>query len=145
VGKNSYIVWLAEDNVDDRILLERNFQKSEVSYVLKCFGDGEDLLEFTRKTAIVSKDLHPDVILLDVNMPRLNGLETLRALKNLPIFSKIPTFMVTSSHREDEIYNAQSYGANGFINKSSRFPFQTLADYAMAARYKPDIWFHALD
>lgn len=106
------LILYAEDDSDDRFIFENSFEpyKNEVKILL--FNDGLDLITFLR-TSIEEK---PCLIVLDINMPRLDGKDALRVLRALPQYSAIPVVLLTTSSSPKDKFFAQHFNA-GFITK----------------------------
>ncbi len=115
-------ILLADDDADDRLMaceaINRSFSQLEVS--LRCVEDGEELLECLRgrgRYASVETTRYPDIILLDLNMPRKNGLEALREIKSDEQLRHIPVIILTTSKEQEDIYRTYDLGVNSFISK----------------------------
>jgi CheY-like chemotaxis protein len=130
-------ILLADDDADDRLLmqealLEANFPKENLSFV----EDGVDLMDrlFSRgRYANVEKSL-PDLILLDLNMPRKDGRQALKEIKSSPTLRHIPVVVFTTSTLPEDIYQSYDLGANSYITKPQSFEglestLQTLKHY----------------
>lgn len=109
----SYCVFVADDDEDDRFLLQLAFQQQSPHSVVVFAVDGLDLL-----SALAESHRHPRLIVLDLNMPRLNGLETLEALRRMEVYRVTPIVILTTS--SDAFYRQQAYdlGANDYLVKS---------------------------
>lgn len=80
--------------------------------------DGEEALDYLYKRGKFSNDKgNPAIILLDIKMPKLNGIEVLRHIRSNPKFRFIPVIMVTSSHEEKDLVESYKLGANSFVVK----------------------------
>ncbi len=118
-----YIV-LVEDNPDDAALTMRAFGKSKLITEVKVFADGVEALEFLHGTGrYAGRDtgLVPEVILLDVKLPRLDGLEVLAQLRAHPATKLVPVVMLTTSQEQDDLVKSYSLGANSYIRKPVDF------------------------
>ncbi|MCK8493985.1 MULTISPECIES: response regulator [Spirosoma] len=105
-------VWIVDDDTDDQYLFEIAFKRLVPPVEIKLLDDGEELIPALMQTS----DL-PNLIILDLNMPRLNGFETLKQLRQTPPYQHVPVIVLTtSSHREDQ-EKAARLGANGFLTK----------------------------
>jgi two-component system, response regulator len=115
---------MAEDDEDDRLLAEEAFQEARLGVELDFVGDGVELLDYLkRRGAHAAKaDLPlPAIILLDLNMPKLDGRETLEALKADPALREIQVVVLTTSKAEVDIFRTYDLGANSFITKPVTF------------------------
>lgn len=108
----SYCVFVADDDEDDRFLLRLAFQQQSPQSLVLFAVDGLDLL-----SALAESPLHPCLIILDLNMPRLNGLEALEALRQVETYRETPIVILTTSG--DALYRQQAYdlGANDYLVK----------------------------
>src|ERR1044072_6451615 len=97
---------LAEDDPDDRLLTREALEKTRLASDLRCVEDGEELLDYLRrrgKFADPSQSPRPGLILLDLNMPRKDGREALREIKNDPKLRAIPIVILTTSKSDDDV------------------------------------------
>ena len=106
------LIIYAEDDADDRFIFENSFlpYASEVS--LKLFNDGLELVSFLK----TSTEEKPCLIVLDINMPLLDGKDALRILRGLPDYSRSPVVLLTTSSSPVDRYFAQHFQA-GFVTK----------------------------
>lgn len=107
---------LVDDNNLDIDLFQRALQKTNANIKLDTAKGGEQALEYIRKWE--SGSALPVVILLDLKMPKINGLEVLHALKSHPRFKTIPVVVLTSSNEMSDIRKAYELGVNSYIMKS---------------------------
>jgi CheY-like chemotaxis protein len=129
-------IWAAEDDDDDRRFLQRAFHQQGVLTPIRFLNDGEELLLALQKagSSPPQSPAHPSLILLDLNMPRMNGREALGAIRAHPSWRCIPVVVLTTSSSSDDISASYQNGANSFITKP--FGYQemlkiagTLSDY----------------
>ncbi len=111
-------IFIAEDDSDDYSLLEEAFMEIAPDLRLHWSRDGEELIASLRK---LDKDELPVKIILDYNMPRLNGLETLKLLNSSREYQEIPKIIYTSGQFDGYKSEALAAGANGFFEKSTSF------------------------
>ncbi|CAN5535353.1 response regulator [soil metagenome] len=105
-------VWLVDDDEDDQRLICSAFLEGDPSIQIRTLNDGEELLP-----ALVNCPKLPLLILLDINMPRQNGFETLTELRNIPAFSDLPVIMLTTSSADEDRQRSLALGANQFLTK----------------------------
>jgi CheY-like chemotaxis protein len=133
----------AEDDPEDRLLMKEAWAESRVANELHFVEDGEDLLDFLNrrgKYTHLAQDPLPGMILLDLNMPRMDGREALQHLKADPRFCSIPTVVLTTSKAEEDIVRAYTLGVNSFIVKP--VTFQSLVELTLTfSRY----WFEIVE
>jgi two-component system, response regulator len=117
-------ILLAEDDPDDRYLISEALDESQVGVELFIVDDGEALLEYLNrqgKFADTEQWPLPRLILLDLNMPRLDGREALKAIKESPEFRRIPVVVLTTSNAEEDIHRTYDLGISGYITKPVSF------------------------
>lgn len=116
-------ILMADDDADDRELAREALAESRVLNELHSVNDGAELLEFLRHEGRYADEdaPRPDLILLDLNMPKLDGREALGALKNDPKFRSIPVVILTTSRAEEDVVRSYDLGANSFISKPVTF------------------------
>jgi two-component system, response regulator len=125
--KNGYkqiVVLLVEDNDDEAELAIRELKKNNLANDLLRVNDGEEALEFIFGTGrYEGRDVEcpPKVILLDLKMPKVDGIEVLRAVRNDDRTKKIPVVVLTSSNEEKDIVSAYELGVNSYIVKPIDF------------------------
>jgi CheY-like chemotaxis protein len=110
------LVLMADDDDDDCLLARDAFQVSGIPGLIHFVGDGMELLNF-----ISGSPTLPSIILLDLNMPRKNGHQTLKEIKSNPSFKRIPIVILTTSLEEDDKSFCRKEGAVSFITKPSSF------------------------
>lgn len=120
------IVLLVEDNPDDVDLTIRAFKKSAIHTEVVVAHDGEEALEYL-STACGNGGLNPaasvpKVVLLDLKLPKLDGIEVLRRLRAEERTRRLPVVMLTSSSEQRDIVASYDCGANGFVCKPITFP-----------------------
>lgn len=114
-------ILLVEDSEPDILLTQEAFEDARVKNRLHVVRDGEEAMHFLRRDGHYETAPRPDVILLDINMPRKNGLEVLREVKGDPNLASIPILMLTTSQAEDDVKNAYARHANGYVVKPVGF------------------------
>jgi CheY-like chemotaxis protein len=114
----------AEDDPDDRLLAEMAHRDSKATNPLVFVADGPEALEYLRQTgrhANRAGSPKPGIVLLDLNMPGIDGRETLRIIRADPVFHRIPVVILTTSMAEDDIASSYDAGANSYIVKPRGF------------------------
>lgn len=104
---------LTDDDEDDREFFSSSVRKSQTQINLVSFENGELLLDYLSS----SPDPKPDGLLLDINMPRVNGFECLKKIRESEAWRNLPVAMYTTSKHEDDIEMAFKLGANRYIYK----------------------------
>lgn len=110
-------VLLVEDNPGDVLLVEEAFRDSTLVVRLHIARDGEEAIQFLRREGAHAEALAPDLLLLDLNLPRMGGLEVLGELKADPQLRAIPVVVLTSSSAQEDIEGAYDRYANCYITK----------------------------
>lgn len=111
------IILLVEDNPADINLLQEMLQESRILNILHFVTDGEDAMAFLRKDGRFAAAPRPDLILLDIGLPRKNGLEVLSEIKGDPALRRIPVIMLTTSQAEQDVFRSYDLHANSYITK----------------------------
>ena len=112
-------ILLVEDNPMDLDLTLRAFNKKKFSNTIQIARDGEEALAYFARWE-AGQPL-PAVILLDINLPKVNGLEVLQKLKEHPVFRRIPVVVLTSSRENSDLKTAYDLGVNSYIEKPVSF------------------------
>lgn len=110
-------VLLVEDSIEDARLTQEAFQEAKIWNNLYLVRDGEEALGFLRKERQYENVPRPDIILLDLNLPKMNGDEVLARIKQDPSLRRIPVVVLTTSRSEDDIIKTYDLHANCYINK----------------------------
>lgn len=112
---------LVEDDVGDVELTKEGLLAAKMMVNLHVVDDGEKALRFLRRELPYGEAVRPDIILLDLNMPRKNGQETLREIKADSRLRSIPVVVLTTSEAESDIVKCYDLGANCYITKPLGF------------------------
>lgn len=110
-------ILLVEDNPGDVRLTREAFADASVSNNLSVVGDGEQAMAFLRRQGNYADAPRPDLILLDLNLPRKSGREVLEDVKNDPELLSIPVVVMTTSEAEGDILNSYYHHANAYVTK----------------------------
>jgi CheY-like chemotaxis protein len=108
---------LVEDDDDDANLIRRSLENEQIFDVLARVSDGIKALEFLRQQGDYCDAVRPDVILLDLNMPRMNGFEVLRTIKGDADLEAIPVVIFTSSDDERDVVASYKQKASSYVTK----------------------------
>jgi two-component system, chemotaxis family, response regulator Rcp1 len=115
-------ILLVEDNPDDVEITRRALTKSRVANDLHVVRDGQEALDLLfREADTKAGDWRPDLILLDVNLPKVNGMEVLEQIRSGGRLTSVPVIMLTASDREEDIVKSYSLGSNTYIQKPVEF------------------------
>lgn len=130
-------ILMADDDADDRRLTQEALEESRLANDLRFVENGEELLEYLRrkgKYADAEEAPRPGLILLDLNMPRMDGRTALKEIKADPDLRQIPVTVLTTSKADEDIYRSYDLGVNSYIVKPVTFEalvdiLQTLEKY----------------
>jgi CheY-like chemotaxis protein len=114
-------VLLVEDNPGDVLLMKEVFRHSQRQVQLHVAQDGEQAMDFVRKTAQWRDAPTPDLILMDLNLPRYDGWEVLRSIKASPVLCRIPVVVLTTSAAPRDVLLSYDLHANSFVTKPVDF------------------------
>ena len=114
-------ILLIEDNEGDIILTLEALKEAKVSNGIEIVRDGEEALQYLRKEGQFKKAETPDLILLDINLPKLGGKEVLAEIKKDKDLMIIPVVMLTTSDSEKDILESYQHHANCYITKPADF------------------------
>ncbi|NLE28049.1 MAG: response regulator [Phycisphaerae bacterium] len=129
IHSNRFEILLVEDNPGDVLLLKTCFQRSGLRGNIHVVEDGFEALAFLRREDPYADMLLPDLILLDLNLPRKNGREVLEEVKNDDELKRIPVVILTSSEAEDDVVLTYRLHTNCYIVKPVDFKvFQDTMD-----------------
>lgn len=110
-------ILLVEDNPGDVRLTQENFKESKIRNNLSVVDDGVEALAFLRREGRYGDAVRPDVILLDLNLPRKDGREVLKEIKADPELRRIPVVILTISNADEDIIKSYDLHANCYITK----------------------------
>lgn len=134
VGKPIEIL-VVEDNPEDAALTMETLQEGRISNHISLVEDGVYAMDFLRRTGDYANAPRPDLILLDLQLPRKNGREVLMEIKADRDLKRIPVVIMTTSNAEQDIFEAYNLHANCYITK----PVE-LDDFIGAVRKIEDFW-----
>lgn len=128
-------ILLVDDNEDDMVLAQEAFAAAGMTTAVQAVAGGIEALELLRRESPHAAAPLPTLVLLDLNMPRMNGFETLWALKADSRLRAIPVVILTVSDREEDVARAYSAGASSYVRKPSNF-----ADFIAILRTFEKYW-----
>ena len=129
-------VLLVEDDPGDVLLTEETLLESKIQTNLHVVGDGVEALAFLRKEGEYATVPRPDLILLDLNMPRKDGREVLAEVKEDPDLKTIPVAVLTTSSQDEDILKSYQLHANCYITKPVG-----LEQFSTVVQSLEDFWF----
>ena len=106
-------VLLVEDNADDEALTVRALRKLDPTCIVDVARDGQQAVDYLAAEGVP----RPDLILLDLKLPKLNGIEVLRFARSTATMKTVPTVMLTSSDEPSDLMGSYEAGASGFVRK----------------------------
>ncbi|MEM7622495.1 MAG: response regulator [Planctomycetota bacterium] len=112
---------LAEDDPDHVVLVKRAMRSARIVNTIDVVNDGVETMEYLRREGEFADAPRPDVILLDLKMPKIDGLEVLRRVKSDPELSVTPVVMMTTSDAESDRARAYEHRANSYLVKPLEF------------------------
>ena len=118
---NDKAILLVEDNLDDEALTLRAFRKNKICNKVIVAHDGVEALEFLYGNGNGAGSALPALVLLDLNLPKVNGLEVLRRMRSEPRTRRLPVVILTTSMEEQDLIKSYDLGANSYICKPVDF------------------------
>jgi CheY-like chemotaxis protein len=117
-------ILLVDDSLPDVKIIERALLEAKIQHRLTVIHDGRRALEYLQRLRdpAVPADREPDLILLDLNLPGIDGNQILIEIKNDLYLKTIPVVVLTTSRREEDVLSTYQAGANTFIQKPAEFP-----------------------
>jgi chemotaxis family two-component system response regulator Rcp1 len=119
--KRKIEILLIEDNPGDVRLIREAFKDSNVVGNFQVAGDGEAAIEYLSGVGENGLNSRPDMIFLDLNLPKRNGLEVLEEVKSNPLLRSIPVVVLTTSNSEEHVFRSYNLNANCYITKPVDF------------------------
>ena len=108
---------LVEDNPADAMLVEVGLESTEAAYTLEVAKDGAEAIELLKQIGQNDISAHPDLILLDLNLPKVTGQEVLLMIKAHPSLQAIPVIVLSSSSEQSDVMAAYRHGASSYLRK----------------------------
>ena len=130
------VVLLVEDNDDDIELTKIGFEQAEFAVDLRVVSDGEQCLDYLRRQNAYATSPTPDLVLLDLHMPRMSGMEVLDAINADANLRHLPVIVLTTSSSDREIREAYQRHCSGYLIKPVGF-----ADFVKTVQGLEDYWF----
>ena len=116
--KTEVVILIAEDDEGHAVLIRKNLARAKISNTILHFKDGQEILDFLfQKTESCRKPGVAYLLLLDIRMPKVDGVEVLRQIKTDPELRKIPVTMLTTTDDPKEITHCHELGCNNYITK----------------------------
>ena len=115
------VVLLVEDDPGDVLMTREAFEDYKVHNELHVVNDGTEAMAFLRREGDKADAPRPDLVLLDLNLPRMDGREVLQAIKSDPDLASIPVVVLTTSEAEEDVLRSYSLHANAYVTKPVDF------------------------
>jgi len=115
--QNPFEILLIEDSPDDAFLTEQAFQECVVPVSISVVDDGTKAIKYLHKAAPYESAVLPEIILLDLNLPKKSGIEVLKEIKGNPQTASIPILVLSTSQNEEDVIACYEHNANSFISK----------------------------
>ena len=138
-NKDKPRILLVEDNPGDIRLTQEALKESNSPILLDVVTDGEQAIDFLFRRNKFSESVRPNIILLDINLPKKNGIEVLKEIKSNDSLKKIPVIVLTTSDADHDITKAYSLYANSYIIKPVDFD-----DFARVIKLIENYWFNTV-
>lgn len=116
--EKSKMIFLVEDSKADIRLIQEALKDSSIFHEVMNVRNGVDAMSFLRQEGEYKNVPRPDLILLDLNLPRKDGREVLAEIKTDPSLKRIPVVILTTSHNQEDIYHSYDLNVNCYITKS---------------------------
>lgn len=131
---DSIEILMAEDDTGDQILVRKAFARSRVINNLTIVNNGEELMRYLRRAPPYATAPRPDLLMLDLNMPKKDGREALAEIKADATLRHLPVVILTTSDADEDILRSYDLGANSYIQKPVTFEklvevIRTLSEY----------------
>jgi CheY-like chemotaxis protein len=121
LGNSMKRILLVEDREDDVLLLQMAIKDAPQTLAMEVVTDGEQAIQFlsrVQSTALTKDSQIPELVLVDIKLPKVDGHEVVKWVRQRPEFTAMPIIMLTSSDRRDDILKALSLGANSYLVKT---------------------------
>ena len=118
MGEKPKTILLVEDNKADVRLVREALKNSSLTYEMATVRDGVAAMAYLHQEGEYASVSRPDLVILDLNLPKKDGREVLAEIKTNPQFKRIPVVVLTTSRNEDDIHQSYELNANCFITKS---------------------------
>jgi CheY-like chemotaxis protein len=131
---NRLTILVADDDADDRLFMEQALRQTGYEHDIQFVEDGEDLLAYLRHEGhyTAQNAPWPNLLMLDLNMPRVNGFQALERIKEDPALRRLPVVVMTTSSADEDVVRTYNLGVNSFIIKP--FNFHRLVEIVAAMK-----------
>ncbi|MTJ48724.1 response regulator [Dolichospermum sp. UHCC 0259] len=136
IAETSKIIFLVEDNKADVRLIQEALKTSLLPHQVITVRDGVEAMNYLHQAGEYANATRPDLILLDLNLPKKDGREVLAEIKSDPQLKRIPVVILTTSKNQDDIFHSYDLHANCYITKS-----RNLSELFQIIKGIEDFWF----
>lgn len=136
MASNPVDILMMEDDIADVKLTEKSFETSGLSANLRVVSDGKEGMQYLRRQGVYTNAKRPDLILLDLNMPKMDGRQVIHEIKNDQNLKTIPVVILTTSAEERDIALSYSEGTNCYVTKPFDFD-----QFQIVIRKISEFWF----
>ncbi|UFH56483.1 response regulator [Spirosoma sp. KNUC1025] len=119
----SMTILIADDDTDDRLFMDKALRQSGYMQTIRFVDDGEDLMHYLRREGPYNDQNAPwpNLLILDLNMPRKNGFQALSEIKADPKLRRLPVVVMTTSSADEDVIKTYNLGVNSFVTKPFNF------------------------
>jgi CheY-like chemotaxis protein len=114
-------VLLVEDDPGDTLMIREAFEDNKVRNTLACVTDGVEAMQYLRREGRYAEASRPDLVLLDLNLPKMDGREVLKEIKGDDTLATIPVVVLTTSQAEEDVLRSYRLHANAYVTKPVDF------------------------
>jgi CheY-like chemotaxis protein len=116
-------ILIADDDTDDRLFMDKALRQSGYTQNVQFVEDGEELMEYLRREGRYNEHNAPwpNLLILDLNMPRKNGFQALNEIKDDPQLRRLPVVVMTTSSADEDVLKTYNLGVNSFVTKPFNF------------------------
>lgn len=127
-------ILIADDDSDDRMFLEQAMRQNGYTQAIQFVEDGEQLMAYLRQEGRYNESNAPwpNLLILDLNMPRKNGFQALREIKDDPQLRRLPVVVMTTSSADEDVVKTYNLGVNSFVTKP--FNYNRLVEMTRALK-----------
>ncbi|MVM34640.1 response regulator [Spirosoma sp. HMF4905] len=127
-------ILIADDDTDDRLFMDKALRQSGYTQNIQFVEDGEELMEYLRQEGRYNDQNAPwpNLLILDLNMPRKNGFQALNEIKDDPKLRRLPVVVMTTSSADEDVLKTYNLGVNSFVTKP--FNFNRLVEMVSALK-----------
>ena len=135
---SKFKVLIVEDDEDDYFLISSALNKSFESYKIHWVKNGQETLNFIIRC--IKEDFLPDLILLDINMPKINGIDLVKIIRERYGIQQVPIIMLSGSTSHSDINKAYEYGANSYLSKREEY-----SELVKVMKNLYEFWFNCVE